>query len=144
MLYNCYNTDVFSRWLIFFKIPTFFETLAEIWLICSFHCSFSSIGLYTPRSLAFSTRSIVFPSIWMVNELISCCLHLDYGENKMQLVFLIFKDNLFDLNHSDSLSSSTLLILCKIFRSLWRKKMLVSSANKIKWRNLLALTMSFI
>ena len=64
--------------------------------------------------------------------------------NKMDLVFLIFKDNLLTFNHLLILLNSVCIVMLRVFKQLLLQEIVVSSANSINDRNLLLFSMSFI
>ena len=62
----------------------------------------------------------------------------------MNLVFLIFKDNLLTFSHSEILLISVCIILLRVLKQLLLHEIVVSSANNINDSNLLLFSMSFI
>ena len=79
-----------------------------------------------------------------VISFISCLGFLFEDVNKMNLGFLIFKDNLLTFNHSLTLLNSVCIVMLSVFKQLLRQEIVVSSANSINDSNLLLFSMSFI
>ena len=75
---------------------------------------------------------------------ISCLGFLYEDLNKMNLVYLIFKDNLLTFNHSLTLLNSVCIVMLRLFKQLLLQEIVVSSANSINDSNLLLFSMSFI
>ena len=75
-------------------------------------------------------------SLFMLS-FISCLGFLFDDLDKMNLAFLIFKDNLLTFNHSLTLLNSVCIVMLRVFRQLLLQEIVVSSANSINDSNLL-------
>ncbi len=105
-------------------IPIFLVTfclIVSIWFV-----QLRDSLIITPRNLVSLTCTTGILSMVIFGTYL---ITLDLVRNKMKLVFLIFNDNLFNLNHFYILSSSWLVLLWSPFRILSVKKIFVSSAN---------------
>jgi hypothetical protein len=107
--------------------------------IWSFHVKFWL--KITPKNLVLETCSILVLSINMSKLLVT---GLVLVAKIMKFVFLIFSDNLFNLNQYDILVSSLLTLAIRLFKFVSLINRLVSSANIIMLNSLETLTMSLI
>ena len=137
---NCFNRHI---------APKLREIFLEIFWIWAFQLRCSS--KVRPKKSNDCTLSICIPFIFMfgINFDMFFCLWW----KTMNLVFLMFKDNLFNDNHSVTLASSWFIlseydivsmsydILIKEHAELNKFE---SSANKIAWNNVVAELISFI
>jgi hypothetical protein len=117
-------------------LETFFD-VSDMWLV-HFRCS----SIWTPRNFEEETEGIVVPSIsrfWLESG-IDFLLDL----NTIQLVFDMLSDNLFDLNQSFVLISSSFAIEISWSYDALDRNALVSSANRINLNILVELGRSLM
>ena len=65
-----------------------------------------------------------------------------FGLKIIKLVFLVFKESLFILNHDTIFANSVLIILMRVSKSLYLKNKFVSSAKRMNLARLDVLTIS--
>ena len=97
-------------------------------------------SMIMPRKIVFLT-CFMFSSLmlsFIYKYLLHSCLGLLFEDlNKMNLVFLIFKDNLLTFSHSETLLISVCIILLRVLKQLLLHEIVMSSANNINDSNLL-------
>ena len=107
------------------------EILLLSFLMCCFQDKFSSMN--TPKNFVTCSLLICISSIRRLGKVCGRNCLFERGWNKDHLVLSILRDNLFDLNHVETLSSST-FIIAKVYQCFYGKEInLVQKIKLVSW-----------
>ena len=119
--------------------------LLEILLLsismCCFQDKFSPMN--TPKNFLTCSLLICISSIRRLGKVCGRNCLFERGSNKDYLVLSTLRDNLFDLNHVETFSSSTFIIAKRVSMVLLEKNKIESSANITSIKGFDALSKSF-
>ena len=119
-------------------MPVFLLIFVHNVVIWSFQLNLKFIT--TPRNLVLSTCSI--GTLSMSSCRLFGGINFLFGLKIIKLVFLMFKESLFTLNHDTIFTISVLIILMMVSKSLCLKNKFVSSAKRLNLARLNVLTIS--
>ena len=122
-------------------MPILLEDLLLTISMCCFQDKFSSMN--APKYFVTCSLLICIFSIRRLGKVCGRDFLFERGWNNNYLVLSRFRDNLFDLNHVETFSSSLFILAKSVSMFLWEINKFVSSANITFIKEFEALNRSF-